>query len=263
MAYRVRRQNRTQPDPERTPKQKDARQPLLHKTLSALADLQAQIVNIGHTLREEEIAEQMHRPTLPTVDHEAEKESLRRQLSEVTEKLQTAQNRIAELDGIVSTQTDQIRQLESEKTQTKTAPATAIQHAIDVVTKELTREEERWLTELGIAIQGGYDPQNDRLVDCKLYEIGAEQDLADVFEQRGQVPLFRLPHRGTLLFPMAIWAARVARQRHESERLGGLLLRSSSGFGKRLPLSDEEFLCKLSNAQKREWERKRSGLERR
>ena len=57
-AYRVRRQHRAEGCPEQTPKRTDARQPLLHKALSALADLQAQIVDIGRTLREEDLADQ-------------------------------------------------------------------------------------------------------------------------------------------------------------------------------------------------------------
>ena len=255
-AYRVRRQHRAEGSPAQTPKRSDARQPLLHKALSALADLQAQIVDIGQTLREEEIAEQKRRPTTPTVDHEAEKESLRRQLAEVTEKLQTAQNRIAELEGIVSTQSDRIRQLEAEKTQTKTSPATAVQRTVEVISKELTCEEERWLTELGTAIQGGYDPRRDPLVDCKVDEIGAQQDLADALEQRGQVPPFRLHRRGLLLFPMAIWAARTARQEAVSERASGLASRNQLRFGDKLALSEEDYLCKLSAAERRDLERK-------
>ena len=57
LAYRLRRQHRADGNPEQTPKRTDARQPLLHKALSALADLQAQIVDIGQTLREEEHSE--------------------------------------------------------------------------------------------------------------------------------------------------------------------------------------------------------------
>ncbi|MBL8631775.1 MAG: hypothetical protein JNM40_01030 [Myxococcales bacterium] len=262
LAYRVRRQNRTQPDSQRTPKRKDVRQPLLHKALSALADLQAQIVGIGQSLREEESTEQKHDLNPNTVAHEAETESLRRQLSEVTEKLQNAQNRITELEGIVSSQADRIRVLEAEKNERKAAPATVVQRAVEVLAKGLTRDEGRWLADLGTALQAGYDPLRDPLVDCKCDEICAEQDLADAFEQRGQVPPIRIQRRGFLLFPMAIWAARLARQQYESERSTGVMSRSSSGFGKRLPLSDEEFLCKLSGAQKRELERKRSGLER-
>ena len=118
------------------------------------------------------------------------------------------------------------------------------------------------MMDLGAAIQGGYDPLRDPLVDCKFEEICTEQDLADAFEQRGQGPAVRLHRRGILLFPIAIWAAGLARQEHESERSTGILSRSSR-FGKRLVLSDEEYLCKLSGAQKRELQRKLSGLERR
>jgi len=261
-AYRVRRQHRADGNPDRTPKRTDARQPLLHKALSALADLQAQIVDIGQTLREEDLAEQKQRPAPPTVDHEAEKESLRRQLDEVTEQLRSAQNRIAELEGVVAQQSDRIRQMETESTARKASPATAIQRAVEVITQGLTRNEERWMTELGAAIQGGYDPLRDPLVDCKFEEICTEQDLADAFEQRGQDPAIRLHRRGILLFPIAIWGARLARQAHESERSTGILSRSSR-FGRRLVLADEEYLCKVSGAHKRELERKLSGLDRR
>jgi hypothetical protein len=132
-----------------------------------------------------------------------------------------------------------------------------------VITKGLTRDEGRWLTDLGTAIQAGYDPLRDPLVDCKFDEIGAEQDLADAFEQRGQVPSIRLHRRGILLFPLAVWAARLTRQQYESERSGGVLSRGGGGFGKRLALADEEYLCKLSRAQKRELERRLIGIERR
>ena len=263
LAYRVRKQHRADGNPYRTPKRSEVKPPLLHKALSALADLQAQIVDIGHTLREEDVADQKQRPAPTTVDHEAEKESLRRQLAELTEKLREAQNRNTELEGIASSQAERIRQLETAATDRKKTPATVIQRVVEVITKGLTRDEERWLTDLGNAIQGGYDPLRDPLVDCKFDEICTEQDLADAIEQRGQVPQVRLHRRGNLLFPMAIWAARLARQQYESERSTGILSRSSGWFGKRLPLSDEEFLCKLSGAQKRELERKLSGLERR
>ena len=191
------------------------------------------------------------------------RQSLRRQLAELTEKLREAQNRNTELEGIASSQAERIRQLETAATDRKKAPATVIQRVVEVITKGLTRDEERWLTDLGTALQGGYDPLRDPLVGCKFEEICAEQDLADDFEQRGQVPTIRMHRRGILLFPIAIWAARLARQEYESERTTGILSRSSGGFGKRLVLSDEEFLCKLSGAQKRELERKLSGLERR
>jgi len=265
MAYRLRRQHRADGNPEQTPKRTDARQPLLHKALSALADLQAQIVDIGQTLREEEHSEHKQRgQDQPlTVDHEAEKESLLSQLAAVREQLRTAQNRIKELEGVESQQSDRIRQLETEIEKRKAAPTTPVQRAVEVITKGLARDEERWLTDLGVAIQGGYDPLRDPLVDCKFDEICAEQDLADASEQRGQVPSIRLHRRGALLFPIAIWAARLARQQYESERSGGLLSRGSSGFGKRLVSTDEEFLCKLSGAQKRELERKLSELGRR
>ena len=262
-AYRVRRQHRADGNPDRTPKRTDARQPLLHKALSALADLQAQIVDIGQTLREEDLAEQKQRPAPPTVDNEAEKESLRRQLAEVSERLRSAQNRISELEGVVAQQSDRIRQMETEGTERKTSPATAIQRAVEVITQGLTRNEERWMTELGAAIQGGYDPLRDPLVDCKFEEICTEQDLADAEERTGRTPSVRLHRRGTVLFPIAVWAARMARQEYESRRSAGSLSRSSGGFGKRLVLADEEFLSKLSGAQKRELGRRLSGLDRR
>ena len=261
-AYRVRRQHRAEGSPEQTPNRTDARQPLLHKALSALADLQAQIVDIGQTLREEDLADQK-RPAQPTVDHEAEKESLRRQLAEVSERLRSAQNRIAELEGVVAQQSDRIRQMETESTERKVSPATAIQRAVEVITQGLTRNEERWMTELGAAIQGGYDPLRDPLVDCKFEEICTEQDLADAEERTGRTPSVRLHRRGTVLFPIAVWAARMARQEYESKRSAGSLSRSSGGFGKRLVLADEEFLSKLSGAQKRELGRRLSGLDRR
>jgi hypothetical protein len=239
------------------------RPPLLHKALSALAELQAQIVGIGHSLREENLADKRQEIAPDTADHKAEAESLRKQIEELREKLDAAQKRNTELEGIVSAQADRIRELEAEKNEGKAAPATAVQRAVDVLTKGLTRDEGRWLTDLGTAIQAGYDPLSDPLVDCKFDEIGAEQDLADAFEQRGQVPPIRVQRRGTLLFPVAIWAARLARQQYESERSGGLLSRVGGGFGRRLVLADEEYLCKLSRAQKRELERKLIGLERR
>ena len=260
-AYRVRRQHRAEGSPEQTPNRTDARQPLLHKALSALADLQAQIVDIGQTLRKEDLADQK-RPAQPTIDHEAEKESLRRQLAEVSEQLRSAQNRIAELEGVVAQQSDRIRQMETESTERKASPATAIQRAVEVITQGLTRNEERWMTELGAAIQGGYDPLRDPLVDCKFEEICTEQDLVDAFEQRGQGPANRLHRRGILLFPIAIWAARLARQEHDSEPSTGILSRSSR-FGRRLVLAEEEYLCKLSGAQKRELQRMLSGIDRR
>ncbi len=263
LAYRVRRQHRVEGNPEQTPKRVEVRPPLLHKALSALAELQAQIVGIGHSLREEDLADKKHRIAPDTVEHEAEAESLRKQIAELKERLDAAQKRNTELEGIVSAQAVRIRELEAEKNEGKAAPATAVQRAVDVLTKGLTRDEGRWLTDLGTAIQAGYDPLSDPLVDCKFDEIGAEQDLADAFEQRGQLPPIRVQRRGTLLVPMAIWAARLARQQYESERSGGLLSRVGGGFGRRLVLADEEFLGKLSGAQKRELERRLIGIERR
>ena len=263
LAYRVRRQHRVEGKPEQAPKRAEVRPPLLHKALSALADLQAQIIGIGHALREEDLADKKHRIAPDTVEHKAEAESLRKQMEELRQKLDTAQKRNTELEGMMSAQADRIRELEAEKNEGKAAPATAVQRAVDVLTIGLTRDEGRWLTDLGTAIQAGYDPLSDPLVDCKFDEIGAEQDLADAFEQRGQVPPIRIQQRGTLLFPVAIWAARLARQQYESERSGGFLSRVGGGFGRRLVLADEEYLCKLSGAQKRELERRLIGLERR
>ncbi len=263
LAYRVRREHRADGNPERTPKRAEVRPPLLHKALSALADLQAQIVGIGHSLREENLADKRQEIAPDTDDHKAEAESLRKQIEELREKLDAAQKRNAELEGIVSAQADRIRELEAEKNEGKSAPATAVQRAVDVLTKGLTRDEGRWITDLGTAIQAGYDPLSDPLVDCKFDEICAEQDLADAFEQQGQLPSIRIQRRGLLLFPMAVWAARLARQQYESERSGGVLSRGGGGFGKRLALADEEYLCKLSRAQKRELERRLIGIERR
>ena len=260
LAYRVRRELRGEGNSEGTPKRVEARPPLLHKALSALADLQAQIVGIGHSLREEDVAEKKQRIEPITVDHEAEKESLRRQLAEVTGKLVEAQNQKAELENTVSSQAERIRQLEAAATERKKNPATVMERAVEVITKELTRSEERWLSDLGTAIQGGYDPHHDPLVNCKFDEICAEQDLADAFEQRGQLPPIRIQRRGLLLFPMAIWAARLARNQYESERTPRILSRRGGGFGKRLPLSDEEFLCRRSGAQKGELERRLRGV---
>ena len=261
-AYRVRRQHRADGNPDRTPKRTDARQPLLHKALSALADLQAQIVDIGQTLREEDLADQK-RPAQPTVDHEAEKESLRRQLAEVSERLRSAQNRIAELEGVVAQQSDRIRQMETESTERKASPATAIQRAVEVITQGLTRNEERWMTELGAAIQGGYDPLRDPLVDCKFEEICTEQDLADAEERTGRTPSVRLHRRGIVLFPIAVWAARMARQDAASLRTSGTQSRIDLEFGRRLSVGEENFLCKLSSASKRDLERTLESVSRR
>ena len=263
LAYRVRREHRADGNPEQTPKRVEVRPPLLHKALSALADLQAQIVGIGHSLREEDLADKRQESAPDTNDRKAEAESLRKQIEELRERLDAAQKRNTELEGIVSAQADRIRELEAEKNEGKAAPATAVQRAVDALTKGLTRDEGRWLTDLGTAIQAGYAPLSDPLVDCKFDEIGAEQDLADAFEQRGQVPPIRIQRRGILLFPVAIWAARLARQQYESERSGGFLSRVGGGFGRRLVLADEEYLCNLSGAQKRDLERAFGGAERR
>jgi hypothetical protein len=80
LAYRVRREHRADGNPERTPKRAEVRPPLLHKALSALAELQAQIVGIGHSLREENLADKRQEIALDTDDHKAEAESLRKQI---------------------------------------------------------------------------------------------------------------------------------------------------------------------------------------
>ena len=82
LAYRVRRELRGEENSEGTPKRAETRPPLLHKALSALADLQAQIVGIGHSLREEDLADKKHRIAPDTVEHEAEAESLRKQIDQ-------------------------------------------------------------------------------------------------------------------------------------------------------------------------------------
>ncbi len=253
LAYRVRRQHRAEGNTERTPKRAEVRPPLLHKALSALAELQAQIVGIGHSLRENDLAEKQQRVEPDSVDHEAEAESLRKQLAELKERLDAAQKRNTELEGIVSAQAGQIRELEAEKNERKAAPATAIQRAVDVLTKGLTRDEGRWLTDLGTAIQAGYDPLSDPLVDRKFDEVCAEQDLADAFEQRGQVPPILIQRRGTLLFPMAIWAAHEARLAETARQTAGLFPhRTKFRLGQLLRPDDEKYLGELSAARTRD-----------
>ncbi len=266
MAYRVRRRHRAEGNPEQTPKRTDARQPLLHKALSALAELQAQIVDIGQTLREEELAEHKQRsPDKPlTVDHEAEKESLRKQLAEVTERLEAADKRIEELEGVVARQAQTMRDLQSQRPQQSEPPASVLQLALHTLAQEITREEEGWLSELGEAVRSGYDPKSDRLLDLKFDELRAEQDLADAEEWAGGVPSIRLHRRGILLWPMAMWAALKARQEESSRHHAGLLSRRpQTRFGQLLRLSDEGYLCELSAARTRDLGRKMQVMQRR
>ena len=266
LAYRVRRTNRADGNPERTPKRTEVRPPLLHKALSALADLQAQIVDIGQTLREEELAEHKQRSQDKpiTIDHEAEKESLRRQLAELTEKLREAQNRNIELEGVVAQQSQTIRDLQSQKPQQSEPSASVLQLAVHTLAQEITREEERWLIELGDAIRRGYDPKTDRLLDLKFDELRAEQDLADAEERAGGVPSSRLHRRGSLLWPMAMWAALEARQEEASRQHSGLLSRRPQiRLGQLLRPSDEGYLCELSAARKRDLGRRMQGMQRR
>ena len=122
-------------NPERTPQTSGSATPLLHKALSALAELQAQIVGIGHSLREENLADKKQEIAPDTDDHKAEAESLRKQIEELRE-LDAAQKRNTELEGIVSAQADRIRELEAEKNEGKATPATAVQRAVDVPTKD-------------------------------------------------------------------------------------------------------------------------------
>ena len=115
----------------------------------------------------------------------------------------------------MSSQADRIRQLEAAATERKTTPATAMERAVEVITKELTRSEERWLTDLGTAIQSGYDPHRDPLVNCKFDEICAEQDSWQMPSRcAGRCLVFGSPSRNPA-FPMAVWAARLARKEYE------------------------------------------------
>ena len=263
LAYRVRRQHRVEGNPEQTPKRAEVRPPLLHKALSALAELQAQIVDIGQTLREEDLADQKQRPVPITVDHEAEKESLRRQLAELTEKLCEAQNRNIELEGIVAQQSQTIRDLTSQKPQQSEPSASVLQLALHTLAQEITREEERWLIELGDAIRRGYDPKTDRLLDLMFDELRAEQDLADAEERAGGVPSIRLHRRGSLLWPMAMWAALEARQEEASRQHSGRLSsKPQIRLGQLLRPSDEGYLCELSAAGNRDLGRRMQGMQR-
>jgi hypothetical protein len=264
LAYRVRRQHRADGNPDRTPKRPESRPPLLHKALSALAELQAQIVDIGQTLREEDLADKKQYLAQPTVDHEAEKESLRRQLTELTEKLHEAQARNTELEGIVKQQSQTIQDLEAQKPEQSKPPATALQLALHTLAQEITRDEERWLIELGEATRSGYEPKSDQLLDRKFDELRAEQDLADAEERAGGVPSIRIHRGGILLWPMAMFAAMKARQEEALRQHSGLLSRRPQiRLGQLLRPDDEGYLCKLSEAQTRDLMRKLPALYRR
>ena len=279
LAYGKRRQQQELESGILSPRSAARRRPLLHSTMAALADLQAQIIHIGHSLQEEERTARTLEDSVTAVhgEKEDERESLRQQLAEVTERLlssqsqvtalQTqlgsAQQRVAELEGIVSAQTDRIHSLEVGAARQQSAPASGIQRAVQVIAQELTRDEARWLTDLSAALQSGYDPQRDLLVERKCEEIATEQDIADAEERAGRPPSIHFHRGGMLLFPMAIWAARMARQEAGSQKASGVLSRSILRFGEKLPLSEEEFLCKLSAAQKRDLGRKLQLMQRR
>lgn len=255
LAYRERRQLKDHANRRPPPKWSETRQPLLHTTLAALADLQTQIVDIAHSLQVEEKAERQRKaePTNPPVDHEAEKESLRKQLDEVTERLKAADKRIAEMEGVVKQQSQTIRDLEQRKPEQSKPPATALQLALDTLAQEITRDEESWLIELGEAIRSGYDPKTDRLLDRKFEELRAEQDLADAEEWAGGVPSICLHRRGVLLWPVAMFAAMKARQEEAARQPSGMLSRRPQiRLGQLLRPGDEGYLCELSAARSRD-----------
>lgn len=255
MAYRERRQRKDQANGRPVARWSETRQPLLHKTLAALADLQSQIVDLGHSLQVEEKAGRQRRDaeTTPLAFQEAEKDSLRKQLAEVTDRLATADKRVAELEGVVEQQRNMIRDLESRETQQRAPSPTNLQLAMDTLAKEITRDEERWLIELGEAIRSGYDPKSDRLLDQKFDELRAEQDVADAEERAGGVPSLSLHRRGVLLWPMAMWAALEARQEEAARQHTGLLSRRPQiRLGQLLRYSDEGYLRELSAARTRD-----------
>ena len=261
LAYRERRQLKDQANGRPVPKWSETRQPLLHQTLAALANLQSQIVDIGHSLQAEEKAERQRRDAVvtPPVDHEAEKESLRKELEEARRQIAASENRIAELEGVVKQQSQTIRDLEGRKPEQSAPPATALQLALHALSQEITRDEERWLIEVGETIRSGYDLKTDRLLDLKFEELRAEQDLADAEEQAGGVPSMRLHRRGILLWPMAMWAALAARQEESSRQHASLLSRRPQiRWGQLLRPGDEGHLCELSAARARDLMRKRS-----
>ena len=266
LAYRERRQLKDQANGRPVPKWSVTRQPLLHRTLAALADLQSQIVDLGHTLQVEEKAERQRRDAVvtPPVDHEAEKAELSEQLEEVKRQLAAAEKRIAELEGVGAQQSQTIRDLEARKREQSRPPTTGIQHALHALAQEITRDEERWLIEVGEAIRSGYDPKTDRLLDLKFDELRAEHDLADAEERAGGVPSIRLHRRGLLLWPMAMWAALAARQEEASRQHTGLFSsKPQIRWGQSLRPGDEGHLCELSAARTRDLRRKLSASYRR
>jgi len=259
LAYRERRQLKGRASGSATPSWTETRQPLLHKTLAALADLQSQIVGIGHSLQVEEKEERQRRDAVvtPPVDHEPEKAELRKQLEEVKRQLSAAEKRIAELEGVVAQQGQRIQDLEVRKPQESKPPASGLQLALHTLAQEITRDEERWLIEVGEAIRSGYDPKSDRLLDRKFDELRAEQDVADAEERSGGVPSIRLHRRGMLLWPTAMWAALEARQEEASRQLSGLFSRRPQiRWGVLLRPGDEGHLCDLSAARTRDLIRK-------
>ncbi|MBL9044737.1 MAG: hypothetical protein JNM83_24210 [Myxococcales bacterium] len=259
LAYRERRQLKDRANGSAVPSWSETRQPLLHKTLAALADLQSQIVGIGHALQVEEKAERERRDsvTTPAVDHEAEKATIQKELKEARRQLAAAEKRIAELEGVVAQQSQTIRDLEARKPEQSKQPATSLQHSLHALAKEITRDEERWLIEVGEAIRSGYDPKTDRLLDLKFDELRAEQDLADAEERAGGVPSILLHRRGILLWPMAMWAALAARREEASRQQTGLFSsRPQIRWGQLLRPGDEGHLCELSAARTRDLMRK-------
>ena len=264
LAYRERRQLKEHTSGRPVPKWTETRQPLLHQTLAALANLQSQIVDIGHSLQAEEKAERQRRDAVVTPLADAEKESLRKELNEVRKLLANAETRIAELEGVVAQQSQTIRDLEGRRPEQSSPPTTGIQHALHALAQEITRDEERWLIEVGEAIRSGYDPKTDRLLDLKFDELRAEQDLADAEERAGGVPSIRLHRRGLLLWPMAMWAALAARQEEASSKHTGLFSsKPQIRWGQSLRPGDEGHLCELSAARTRDLRRKLSASYRR
>ena len=264
LAYRERRQLKDHANGRPVSKWSETRQPLLHKTLAALADLQSQIVDLGHTLQVEEKAERQRRDAVVTPPVDAEKESLRKELNEVRKLLANAETRIAELEGVVAQQSQTIRDLEGRRPEQSRPPTTGIQHALHALAQEITRDEERWLIEVGESIRSGYDPKTDRLLDLKFDELRAEQDLADAEERAGGVPSIRLHRRGMLLWPMVMWAALAARQEEASRQHSGLFSsKPQIRWGQLLRPGDEGHLCELSAARTRDLRRKLSASYRR
>ena len=264
LAYRERRQLKDQANGRPVPKWSETRQPLLHRTLAALANLQSQIVDIGHSLQAEEKAERQRRDAVVTQPVDAEKESLRKELEAARRQLAASESRIAELEGVVKQQSQMIRELEERRTERSKPPATALQLALDTLAQESTRDETKWLVELGEAIRSGYDPKTDRLLDLKFDELRAEQDLADAEERAERVPSIRLHRQGMLLWPMAMWAALAARQEEASRQHTGLFSsKPQIRWGQSLRPGDEGHLCELSAARTRDLRKKLSASYRR